>query len=238
MVIFNHSKMPMPQRYRCRFESDFNCLINNATYLPAGTQIATISMNGLYQPWNTSVGLNWGTAPYSIISYGVTTNPQGLSNLMNTTTAGTTGMYGQYRVYASKIIVSVFPNNIGDNVQFCVCPVTGTNLPTSYFTMRADRFAVEGQSSVYGITSGRGRNTVKKYLTIAEMFGTSKSAIMDDLSTEFSATGNTRPGFQSYWCFCMNTTDNATLQQAVAVRIRVIWYAELFAYQGTREVTS
>jgi len=237
MVTFNRSKMPFPPRYRCKFEMDYQVYIANGV---ASTGYFTVAANAVYQPLSpapASGGHTVATSPFNLLTYTTASMPQGVSNLLNTGTSGTSGVYDSYRVYASKIEIEAAATDIADTGFISVVPYIYTSVPSSFSASRQDRFQRECAISVFP-----GKSTkVSNFVHVWNVLGVSKTTYMTDVSGQYSSVGNNQPangvGFVS-WYVGYQMASDADNSADIMLRVKQTFYTELWTELASLEKTT
>lgn len=216
MSIMGDRTCPFPPRYRCHIRSE----IFGYTASGAGTGDYSwfVFLNSPYLPWNT--GDLTGLTPNGI-SYS-TLHSLGFTQLCNAAT------YISYRVIRANIAVDIMPQSVADSVTVTLGPTDSTS-GVSVANSLGDR-RVKSYTFGSGRTPPRGglRNSV----TQADFLGVRESAIRDDLSFKYCGNFNGPPSTALYWSLQVETGDNAILNAALEVRIRLSWVVEFFNLTG------
>lgn len=232
MVKFYHTKMPFPPTYKCKFRLTFNVVFQAGVgTTPNDT---AIYMNALYKPILATTGTTQlGTAPFDLADgYTVNLQPQGLSNLVNTLTAGS-GVYQYYRVNGFKIKVNALPVTLLDNIDLCLCPYVSTQKPSGLAQAQGDRFSVTKFFS-----AGADNRPLKKYISLPHFFGVSNRCYNDDVSNQFSSTGNSEPSQRAYMGLWIETSGGASLTDNLTMKFEIDYYATLYVEASKLELTS
>lgn len=209
VTFMSNSLIPVPPRYRCKF----TCSIYGAIASGAATGLYQISLNAMQLPFNTTSPMP-GALPAV-----ATLNPTGLSQLFNLM------MYTQYRVYGSSIKLEVFPQALGDTVEFTITPSFDITAPPSTQIAMAQPY-----TKTLLVGAGKGKSYISNYITQHRLVGCSKRAIEDDLSGVYQDSIFPASAIQypAYWILNWSTPDTANLNQSVNYKCTMTYYVELF----------
>lgn len=166
-----------------------------------------------------------GAAFYSSANY-ATIQPQGFTNFL---AAG--GLYTNYRVLASKIILQVNPRGPDDAVFVCVnANASGTNYNSNIWTIGESPFS----SKVQHCSLYKSKDTVTKTLTTGKVYGVTDSAIRQDQA--YSGAFNTSPSNEWVWNVIIQTLNNTATTYSLSYMIKVEYDVEFWS-QNTGGLT-
>lgn len=222
--------IPINPRYLTKFTLSFSGYTTTATDGTSG--YFALKLNSPYRPVDVAgttltspnfTGANNRTGLSNGISGAATLEalfPRGYSQLASDT------MYQKYRVYASKIRVTVVPGAQADTSIVTVIPITDV--------VGLGEFAGLSQNVAFSkervVTQGadNNANTVSNYIDMQSLYGKTKAQIMAD--DEFSASYNDDPvaGKLGLWLVKYNKLNgSANYVSQLSFNIEVIYYTEL-----------
>lgn len=211
------SKMSMPDRFLTWMSIELQGGISTG----AGSNTGTFgfALNDIVFPFNKPgpVGVTLPNPVQAVNAW----NPQMLKNfLFNATT--NTGIYNQYRVWASEVNVSMTPGNAADTVNICMCPLA--QAATAYTGPEA---ISSGPNSVVKISTfgGSGAScTMTALWSMPALAGCPKNLYPAFASA--LGTASTTPGLPYFVQVGYRTDDAAMLTAVVGVRIVVRYHVE------------
>lgn len=219
----NNNCYPFPSRYRTKLTSNNygvtaqggvsgQCRFNfplNYVFLPFnGTPSNTFTWNGL------------GIA---------TQNPIGLTTLCNT------NFYRNFRVIASKIIVTATPQSPQDSIICTITPSVNTGLPVNAANALSDQWTKQAVFCSGQQASGQAyKNKLSNSITQHKFLGIRRQAIEDDLSLSYTGDfAPTAPLKLLYWIVNIVTEDNAAFTLGVEIKFRVEYDVEFYNDSST-----
>lgn len=211
--------MILPERMRTKFYATYTAY--TGTGAGTGYYDFDLKLNSLYHPFN-------GTTPLTAAGFSAATNwpavnvlaPIGFSNVCNV------NLYQRYRVYASKIAINILPSSITDQFLLCITPSDNTGTPGNCYAAQH-----QPRSKSYLFQPNRPPPTpdgLVNYCSVADLAGTTRRAVEDDVSQQFGASYNADPGYTFHWVITGQLTDGATLNAPLEINIVVCYYCELW----------
>ena len=222
MTLVNSSKPKLNIPINPKFLTKFT--VSATGYVPSAagpSGFFAVKLNSPYQPLNASAGLftavtNGSGVYLGAISSGV--NPRGFSNLCSLT------MYNNYRVYASRIKITVIPRSVLDQVLVTVVPITNATLSAQ--TAELEQNVAFSKEIIASSNTDNNRNTFTHYIDLQSLDGLNKYQLMSD--TTKVGTYQTNPSDLSVWAIKWLNTNNAALNSALAFNYEITYYTELF----------
>jgi len=210
------SQNAFPPRWRTKFTAQFY----GSTTSGAGSGDYT---------WNFN--LNSPIHPLDYANTGLTINnltaatymPAGLSQLFNA------NIYNTGRVYASAIEVDVLPQSVSDSVVATLTPIATAGSLTTVAQALTQPYTKQATFASGRQTTPKG-NALKHYFTASKLMGVSRQAVQDDISgTLIFQYPTVNPNLLMVWALNIETGDNSILGQPLEVRVKIVYYTELFA---------
>lgn len=227
--INNKRLLPFPERYRCKLHTtlplEFKSGYANNFHAagPPTIEPLAIKMNSVYLPYDTSVNLTaFGT--------GLTVATLDGVNFATVAPTGFTAMstlYGGWRIYRSKIEVTMIPQSIVDNINLCILPQNNTNVALTQTQFAY--FAAQPFSKNMVIQCNSGKYTLKNSVSQHQLLGVRRQAIEDDLSSNFeSPAGSNDVQTQMWYRIIWETSDGAVLVNPIGCLVKTTHYVEFF----------
>lgn len=223
-------KLPLPQTYQTTLSCTCAGIIPTAGIAAPGLLLFVVKGNDLHLPF--SLG-NWAVAGAFTLAKGTSTltvgtlAPAGYGNFLGSTVSG---FYQYTRVLASSIKVCITPNNIGDAVSVCIVPILqgAAVLPTSVIASTSQPFA----SKIIQCTSNQTPklNTIKNYITTAQIFGVNKKVILAEDAYKGAANGDPASIFE--WYIVIQTNDSAASAANIDINCEIKYYVQFEASTG------
>lgn len=205
-------KCPMPERIRTKFTAALQ------GYVAAGVG---------FQTYN--VFLNRPTFPFSVGSAGGITafpNPDNPIATLNPTYWSylyTANSYQSYRVISSSLKVQLKTFSILDAIWCCVTPCGNyANLPASVQVAQAQPRCKWKLFDTYGT------NMIRNQVKYHELLGVSESAIIDDLSGNYTGRATAAPSTLAGWIINWETAGSAVTANQIGYDVEVSYYVELW----------
>lgn len=208
--------------YLTHLDAAFTGAIWNAA--PTATQAFSIYANGLSYPFNTGNPFTTANTTAGVL-YPATLalnalHPVGFSQL--------TVLYSFYRVYASRISITVTPNPSGNELLNMVVYPSSNDLPVTDF----QRAQAQPYSKTIMVSPNNNvkQNTISLYMDNPTILGLTKMQYNDSSATQALSTAN--PSSGTYWnVIIYNASGNnlpATQASSTAVNCHVDYTCEFF----------
>jgi len=171
-------------------------------------------MNGIDEPLNLA-GSGYNDLPNPLGVTLATAQCIGYSELK--------AIYNNWRVYGSKISVTLTPQALTDTVQLAVLPSYNSIISESLATVQQQPFAKSMQ-----VSSSRGSGRpLTNFITQHKLAGVRRQAIEDDLSGKFAANpGN--PSVTATWNIFWETPDGVNLATNCTYNVKLTYFVEWF----------
>lgn len=170
----------------------------------------------LTNPTFTSTSNNNGVLLGGITSG---TNARAFSNLVSSS------MYNKYRVYASRIKLTIIPRSVLDTTLVTVVPTTH-NQGSQTQTAVLDQNVAFSKEKIVSSNADMGNNTIISYIDMPSLDGQTKQQFMADENKV--GVLNQAPQDLSLWVIKYINTTNANYNSALSFNIEVVYYTELF----------
>lgn len=216
--------MPFPPRYRTKMSFGLFGSIFAGGLDTIGRGQVYVGLNYLYHPINNAT---WNLTGPVTVNSGIPPNvlqPTGYDQI-----APTTGfMYRKWRVYASKISMSLTPETPTDYMEVSITPSQITSSPIDVGAAMAQPYT-RSKFFATGKAIGNPSDILSSYMTVHKIAGVTSSAIQNDLSGQF--IGNSSGGLpttQYYWVVNfakVNYTDNTL---SIDLNMKVTYWVEFF----------
>lgn len=218
-------RMPIASEYQTTLQCSVSGIIPGGAFPASGFLLYIVKANDLHLPF--SLG-NWLTN-YTLAKGGsaittATLAPAGYGNFMQSTGRG---FYTFSRVLASKLSVTCTPHVVGDNCSITLVPINSGagSLPNSIIT---------GASMPYSKgpiqctpTNNIKQNTLKSYVSVANLFGVPRSSIMAE--DNYKALVNADPTTVHEWYILVQTNDSATTAASIDLTATIKFYVQFEA---------
>lgn len=173
-------------------------------------------MNQIETPFNTT-GAGYTAFPNPLGLTLATANPIGWSQLI--------AIYGNYRVYGSKIAITFTPNAQADTIQVTLIPSYSNISSVSQAELMQQPFA---KNAMISSSRGSGR-PLTNFITQHKLAGVRRQAIEDDLSGKFSANGTgAGPTVVAVWNVLWETPNGAMLNQPLDYTVKMTYFVEFW----------
>lgn len=213
---------PLPSRLRTKFVTE--ALLVKPAGASTGETYA-FSGNSLYHPFDgvriTGAGVaNGNNALTRTGGTGVLTAlaPYGYTNLCTNV-----GPYTAYRVLASKIIVSIVPNDITNNITVATAPIQSFS---AYLSMLAITSGAYMKTKVVTVGGSGVSAKLTNYVATARTTGVDPKNIL--INPNYSGAYNTAPVAEWFHQVIWITNSAAALIAPVTINVKVIYYVELY----------
>lgn len=225
-VTFRNSSLMkglMPPRYRTKCFLDFSVYVAIAGYAATTEKTMQIKFNSVHLP------LAGVTAPFTFNpgSSGLTLaalQPVGLSQMVAANTVQS--YYSNFRVYASKCSVLCIPQALGDTIILCIA--ARPSFSGAALDIQRAQEVPFSKTKVCNSGGNPKDNMLSSYLSSADLFGVSKTAIESDLSGNYSGINGVDPTDVGNWSIVTQTADNAANTGVITYQVKLTYYVEFW----------
>lgn len=203
--------MIMAPRYRCKFHTDVQFAVNGSSNFRF-----TPKMNSVYFPY-AGGGFDHSAVENFQPETPDTLEPVGFVQICNQ------GLYSNWRVFASKIKVTMMPQSIIDPMRVSITPSFG-NEPLNAADASAQPYTRSRMISAYN-----GSHTLSNYIKTATLMGVSPRAISYDLSGQNTGRYDIDIANLATWKIQTDSVDNVVNETRILFVVKMTHYVELFS---------
>lgn len=214
-----NNQLPIPPRYRTKVTTMVYGRIEPADLAITGANRAYVNMNSIYLPFNNGTWGAGGTGPFTLNSgLPSTIQPAGTSMLSRFQ------MYQAFRVYSSKIELSIVPETASDYIEATITPSENTNSPGNVGAALAVPYTKH-----LLFATGKGKSKLTNYMSVHKMRGVSKTALANDLSGQFEGAYNANPASRQYWIINLGQNNGDGTSLDIAFDLKITYWVEFFS---------